>query len=105
MNSMEYDILYLKYRISLFIILLFLSITLLLIIILCNKCTENLMLDYLILIISMCVILMIISTYYIISLQMKLDFLLSIDSIVDMESFDIDYIDEEYDKDIYNNEL
>ena len=102
MNSLEFDIIYLKYKLYLFTLLLLFSIGLFLFILFCNICTENIMIDYLILIISASIVLMIISTYYIIATQLKIDFINSINDLVDIEDLNINH---EYDSDEYNNEL
>lgn len=95
MNSIEYDILYIKYKIIVFIFILLLSLIVLILILFCDVCTFNIALDFLILIISGCIILMILSTYYIIQLQMNLD-------LIDLVH---DYTEDDYSTDEYNNEL
>jgi hypothetical protein len=96
MNSIEYDILYIKYKIIVFIFILLLSLIVLILILFCDVCTFNIALDFLILIISGCIILMILSTYYIIHLQMNLDFMTTLVHA---------YIEDDYSTDEYNNEL
>ena len=104
MNSLEYEIVYLKYKCFLFMIILILSITTLLIIVFCDECTKYLDLDYLIFFISLCIVFMTISAYFIAVTLTKLKLLISVTNIVDIDTLNIEYMEDEVDEN-YNNEL